>query len=72
MSEINDLQTVRDGLVFHKSSHSQTGNCVMYAAERDGAAVCDSKAEDGPVLRFKAGGWTAFTRDLAAGAFDPS
>jgi Domain of unknown function (DUF397) len=50
------------------SSYSGQGNsCVEVATNVPGvAAVRDSKDPDGPALRFTAGDWRAFIRDLKA------
>ncbi|MEO3812722.1 DUF397 domain-containing protein [Sphaerisporangium sp. B11E5] len=60
------------GLVWRKSPHSGSGDqCVEVAALPDGGhAVRDSKQVNGPILRFAAGEWRAFVRDLKAGACD--
>jgi hypothetical protein len=42
---------------------------VAIIAEGD-VLVRDSKAIDGPILRFTAGEWTAFTAGAKAGEFD--
>jgi hypothetical protein len=55
-----------------KSSFSYAnGNCVEVARLRDGQiGVRDSKAADGPVLRFTPSGWAAFTGGVRNGEFD--
>jgi hypothetical protein len=56
------------GSVWRKSSYSlSNGQCVEVAQLADGRiGVRDSKAADGPVLRFEAGVWAAFLADLRA------
>ncbi len=56
-------------MMWRKSSYSssQGDNCVEVAAVPNGAAVRDSKDPHGPVLRFSAGEWRAFIRDVKAG-----
>lgn len=49
-------------------SGSQGGNCVEIARpDRWGVLVRDSKNPDGPVLKFSAGQWRAFTCRMKAG-----
>lgn len=44
-----------------KSSYSANGACVELASpEQDAVAVRDSKAVDGPALRFPAQAWSGF------------
>jgi hypothetical protein len=59
---------------WHKSSFSGPVNgqeCVEVAYLPDGGrALRDSKDPNGPVLRFTAGEWDAFTKGARAGEFD--
>jgi Domain of unknown function (DUF397) len=58
-------------LVWRKSSYSGAsgGNCVEVAVLPGGGhAVRDSKDPGGPVLRFTADEWRAFTRSLKTAA----
>ena len=57
---------------WRKSSCSQgQGVCVEVADLDDGGrAVRDSKDPAGPVLRFAAAGWAAFTAGVRGGEFD--
>ena len=51
-----------------KSSYSSNeGDCVEISPLPNGTAVRDSKDPHGPVLRFSAGEWRAFIRDVKAG-----
>lgn len=61
------------GVVWRKSSRSGNGgtDCVEVADLHDGGrAVRDSKDPHGPVLRFTAGEWAAFTAGVHDGEFD--
>lgn len=62
----------RAGLVWRKARASQSnGNCVEVAPlTGGGVAVRDSKDPEGPILRFTAAEWSAFTEGMAAGEFD--
>ncbi|MCA1676455.1 MAG: DUF397 domain-containing protein [Actinobacteria bacterium] len=55
-----------------KSSHSGTSGTCVEVADLDGAgrAVRDSKDRTGPVLRFTADEWAAFTAGVRSGEFD--
>jgi len=57
---------------WRKASYSNAGgNCVEVADVDDGGrAVRDSKDPAGPVLRFAAAGWAAFTAGVRGGEFD--
>jgi len=57
---------------WRKSSRSGTsGNCVEVADLDDGGrAVRDSKDRTGPVLRFTAAEWAAFTAGVRNREFD--
>jgi len=50
--------------LWRTSSYSESGNCTEVAAGDDGALVRDSKNKTGPVLRFPAAAWAAFTTTL--------
>lgn len=53
------------------SYSSAQGNCVEVADLPDGGrAVRDSKDRTGPVLRFTADEWEAFTARVRGGEFD--
>lgn len=62
------------GIVWRKSSRSGNGggsDCVEVADLADGTrAVRDSKDRHGPVLRFTAGEWAAFTTWVRDGELD--
>jgi hypothetical protein len=50
---------------WRRSSYSGNGgNCVEVAALPDTLAVRDSKDKSGPVLRFTAESWRAFTETI--------
>lgn len=50
---------------WRKSSYSGNGgNCVEVATLPDTLAVRDSKDKSGPVLRFTAESWRAFTETI--------
>jgi hypothetical protein len=57
---------------WRKSTRSDGGdNCVEVAVAADGAVgVRDSKDATGPVLRFTAAEWDAFTGGVRDGEFD--
>lgn len=61
-------------LRWFKSSFSggSESECVeaAFLPERTGALVRDSKDPHGAVLDFRAGAWSAFVADVAAGGFD--
>ena len=46
------------------------GNCVEISPIAGGIVVRDSKNPVGPVLRYSATSWLAFTRDARLGRFD--
>ncbi|MEV7989514.1 DUF397 domain-containing protein [Micromonospora sp. NPDC085948] len=53
---------------WRKSSYSDDGNCVEYAAAHNGpVGVRDSKDITGPVLEFEPASWSAFTSGVRAG-----
>jgi hypothetical protein len=55
---------------WRKSTRSQANGCVEVAFLDDLVAVRDSKDPDGPVLRFNAVEWKAFTEGVHDGEFD--
>ncbi len=57
---------------WRKASYSNAGgNCVEVGDLDDGGrAVRDSKDRTGPVLRFAAAEWAAFTAGVRGGEFD--
>ncbi len=58
---------------WHKSSHSaNNGQCVeTHTCPGDGEVwVRDSKDPSGPVLKFTADEWSAFTAGVRGGEFD--
>ena len=57
---------------WRKASYSNAGgNCVEVADLDDGdRAVRDSKDRAGPMLRFAAAEWAAFTAGVRGGEFD--
>jgi hypothetical protein len=60
-------------LDFFKSSHSQASGCVevRFVHEGEGAVlVRDSKATDGPQLRFNHREWLAFLAGVRDGEFE--
>lgn len=61
-----------DHAQWRKSSRSGAGNaCVEVTELADGArAIRDSKNRSGPVLRFTASEWAAFTSGVRADEFN--
>jgi hypothetical protein len=57
-------------LEWRKSRRSGATGCVEVAFVEDGVVVRDSKAPDGPVLRFTAREWEAFVGAVRGGEFD--
>jgi hypothetical protein len=56
---------------WRKSRYSDPqANCVEAACGEPGIVVRDSKDPDGPVLKFGAAEWTAFTSGVRAGRYD--
>jgi Domain of unknown function (DUF397) len=56
---------------WRKSRRSMgNGNCVEISSVIGGVAVRDSKNPVGPVLRYSATSWLAFTREARLGHFD--
>lgn len=59
------------GTEWRKATASNNdGNCVEVAHVADLVGVRDSKDRQGPVLRFTAAEWAAFTAGVRAGEFD--
>lgn len=57
-------------LEWHKSSHSGGSGCIE-VAQADGAiALRDSKAPNGPVMKFTKHEWSAFMDGVRDGEFD--
>ncbi len=57
--------------VWRKSTRSSSqAACVEVAGLDGGCAVRDSKDPAGPMLRFTAAAWSAFTRGIRTGEFD--
>jgi hypothetical protein len=56
---------------WRKSSHSTVEACVEARAVSDAVEVRDSKAPDGPVLRFPARGWSGFLSGVVGDEFRP-
>ncbi len=54
---------------WHKSSHSDDGNCVEVAHAHAPVLVRDSKNTPGPVLRFAPEQWNTFTGGVCRGDF---
>jgi hypothetical protein len=56
---------------YHKSSFSESGNCVEVAFSRTGEVkLRDSKSPHGAELRFSEPEWQAFLRGVFDGQFD--
>jgi hypothetical protein len=55
---------------WRKSSYSGTGNCVEVTRAGDWVLIRSSHAPDGPVLRFTADEWRAFSFGMKDGEFD--
>ncbi|MEV5412453.1 DUF397 domain-containing protein [Thermopolyspora sp. NPDC052614] len=56
--------------VWAKSSRSTNGNCVEVARLQSGhVGIRDSKNQNGPVLIFPQGEWTAFIGGVKSGEF---
>ncbi|WP_427422649.1 DUF397 domain-containing protein [Lysinibacillus fusiformis] len=53
-----------------RSSRCDSGTCVEARRVGDVIEVRDSKADDGPVLRFTPEEWAAFTGGVRAGEFE--
>lgn len=66
---INDGACVEVGGDWRKSSRSiGNGQCAEVGSSPSGILVRDTTDRKGPVLRFGAGAWAAFTAALRAGA----
>lgn len=68
-----DLAQQLADAAWHKSTRSQTSNCVEVAALRTGPAAValrDSKDRGGPVLLFNRAGWLGFIAGAKNGQFD--
>jgi len=58
-------------LTWHKSSHSQCGECLEMAIPAQGfIAVRDSKNRDAGRLTYTANEWNSFVQRVKAGEFD--
>jgi hypothetical protein len=55
---------------WRKSSYSGANGCVEVALTADVIGVRDTKAQDGPVLRFTPEEWVAFVAGVRNGEFD--
>lgn len=56
--------------VVRTSSHCSDGACVGVAIDRGEVTVVDTKAGEGPTLRFTPAEWAAFVAGVKAGEFD--
>jgi hypothetical protein len=57
-----------ENTIWRTSSYSgSSGDCVQVAQVPGGAAVRDSKDQQGPALRFSADEWRTFTGAIKAG-----
>ncbi|MFR9776707.1 DUF397 domain-containing protein [Micromonospora sp. MS34] len=68
-----DLAQQLTAAAWHKSTRSQTSNCVEVAPLRTGPAAValrDSKDRGGPVLLFNRAGWLGFIAGAKNGQFD--
>jgi hypothetical protein len=61
------MDDVVDTLVWKKSSYSVNGDCVEVAFSGAYVLVRDTKNRQGAVLRFTAGDWDAFLKEVRAG-----
>ena len=59
------------GLVWRKSTFSETTSCVEVAFEGGAVHVRDGKNPTGGVLGFSAAEWDAFLAGARDGQFDP-
>ena len=69
----SDLARQLTDAAWHKSTRSQTSNCVEVAELRAGPAAValrDSKDRGGPVLLFNRAGWLGFIAGAKNGQFD--
>ncbi|KWV32040.1 DUF397 domain-containing protein [Micromonospora rifamycinica] len=70
---MNEIQeTVPADARWHKSTRSQTSNCVEVAQLRTAAAAValrDSKDPGGPILLFPRAGWLGFIEGTKNGQF---
>ncbi|SCE92277.1 protein of unknown function (DUF397) [Micromonospora matsumotoense] len=69
---MNEIQTVTADARWHKSTRSQTSNCVEVARLRTATAevaLRDSKDPNGPVLLFPRAGWLGFLAGTKNGQF---
>jgi hypothetical protein len=67
-----DLARQLAGAAWHKSTRSQTSNCVEVAHLRTGPAAValrDSKDRGGPELLFNRAGWLGFIAGAKNGQF---
>lgn len=59
-----------EGATWHKSSRSQSGDCVEVALIGDVVGLRDSKNPDQGVLAFSPREWSAFVQGVKRGDFD--
>jgi hypothetical protein len=59
-----------ENAIWRIASYCDSNGCVAVAKVNDEILLRDSKAPDGPVLRFSRAEWSVFLAGVRAGEFD--